>query len=168
MFYGTAEGFADYQTARGRTIPGTWDDTAIEAALLSASEWLDGIYGPSFIGYKTGGFLQDREWPRTTAVIESAIPPYIFATDEMPERVEQATYEAAFRQLTAPGSLQIDYVPTKYKTVEVIGAIRVDYQQFVNATDVQTQISVVETLLWPLIDCGSPSSMSGLSGSVTR
>lgn len=166
MIYGDATGFASYFEARGKELPGTWDDEAIEAALLVASEWIDGIYGSLFIGYKTDGFEQEREWPRTSATVCSAEPRYTYETDAIPARVTKATYEAAFRQLTTPGSLQVDYIPGKYKSVTV-DVISVDYIQFPSANDAQIQIGAVDTLLWPLLDTTRGQS-SGLSGGVGR
>ncbi len=166
--YGNAADFETYNEARGRTIPGTWDNAYIEAALLIASEWIDGIYGSSFIGYKTGGFVQEREWPRTAAVVESSIPAYMFSVSDIPERVVHATYEAAFRQATTPGCLDVDYVPSKYKKVAIEGALSVDYANLNSSADVQMQIGVVDKLLWPLLDDDSPAYSSGLSGSVSR
>jgi len=168
MTYGTAEGFAEYHEARGREIPATWDDEYIDAALLSASEWIDGVYGPSFIGYKTGGFEQEREWPRTAATVTSSTPNFTFETDATPDRVVNATYEAAWRQATTPGSLLADYTPGKYKSVKIEGAISVDYRQFDNAYEIQVQIGAVDTLLWPLIDEYSGGRNSSLSGGSIR
>lgn len=166
--YGTAEGFVEYHENRGREIPGTWDDDTVDAALLSASEWVDSIYGPSFIGYKTGGFEQEREWPRTAATVWSATPPYTFPTSEIPERVVNAVYEAAWRHASSPGSLMVDYTPGKYKSVTIEGALSVDYTQFSSASETQIQIGAVDTLLWPLLDIGSGGRSSSQSGGASR
>lgn len=169
--YGTATGFVEYHEARDREIDGTWDDDVINSALLVASEWIDSVYGPSFVGKKTDGFLQEREWPRINAVVHSSghwPDYYTFPDTEVPERVENATYEAAFRQLTTPGSLQVDYTPAKYKSVSIEGAISVDYAPFTQSSEIQIQIAAIDTLLWPLLDQSSSGNMSGLSGPVSR
>lgn len=168
MTYGTKEGFAEYHEARGREIPGTWDDDLINAALLSASEWIDSVYGPSFIGYKTAGYEQVREWPRTAATVISSTPYYTFATDAVPERVENAAYEAAWRQAETPGSLMVDYTPGKYKSVTIEGALSVDYRQFDHSSEIQLQIGAVDTLLWPLLNEVSGAKSSGFSGGSYR
>lgn len=168
MFYGDATGFEAYNEARGRTIPGTWDTAFIQAALLVASEWIDNMYGPSFIGYKTGGFTQEQEWPRTNAVVTISEPYYNIPTNQIPDRVVKAAYEAAFRQGTTPGSLQTDYTPGKYKSVEVTGAIKVDYATFNSAAETQVQIGVIDNLLLPLLNGNSAALMSGLSGAASR
>ncbi len=164
--YGDKDAFKLYHPARGRAIPSGWSDGMINASLLVASEWIDGIYGSSFIGYKTDGFDQLREWPRTAARVLDAIPVRIFGTTEIPIRVLNATFEAAFRDLTTPGSLQVDYTPGKYMKVSIDGALAVDYKQFSSVDEVQTQIGIVDTWLWPLLECGSESS--SLSGGVYR
>ena len=168
MTYGTATGFAEYFAARGIALPGTLDDDAIDAALLVASEWIDHVYGPSFIGYKTDGFEQEREWPRKSAVIYSTIPAYLYADTAIPNRVLSATYEAAYRQVITPGSLEVDYTPSKYTSVTVEGAISVDYAAFSSSSEVQIQIGTIDKLLWPLLDDQAPSSMSGSSGPASR
>lgn len=171
MIYGDATGFAAYWAARGVELPGTLDDDAIDAALLVASEWIDGVYGPSFVGHKTSGFLQEREWPRTSAVVQASGQwgeYHTFATDAIPDRVKNAAYEAAYRHVITPGSLQVDYTPAKYKSVSVEGAISVDYAMFSNASEVQIQISAIDKLLWPLLDQNAIGSVSGLSGPSSR
>lgn len=165
--YGDAAGFVAYHEARGRSLPATWDDDSINAALLAASEWIDNIYGSSFIGYKSGGFLQAREWPRKSAVVECSIPAYLFGEAEIPDRVENATYEAAYRQMVTPGSLQVDYTPGKYKKVSIDGALSVEYAQ-IDVGDIQVQIAAVDSLLWPLLDKDSPIMSSSLSGGAGR
>jgi hypothetical protein len=180
MNYGDAAGFEAYFTDRNKDIPGTWDTAGINAALLVASEWIDGSYGSSFVGQKTGGFLQEREWPRTSATVvekESrfGIKPslgfvayYTFGVNEIPERVVNATYEAAYRQLTSSGSLEVDYTPGKYKSVSIEGALDVEYRQISSYTEVQLQIGAVDRLLWPLLDSSMGGGMSNLSGGSSR
>lgn len=165
--YGDSEGFTAYHTARGRTIPDTWDDTVINASLLVAAEWLDGVYGSSYSGFKTGGFLQEREWPRTTA-LTNTYPQYIFQPSEMPDRVISAAYEAAFRDASTPGSLQVDYTPGKYKSVAIDGALTVDYTQFSSQSDIQIQIGAIDMLLWPLFTTDGAANSATLSGGAKR
>lgn len=163
MIYGDAAGFVTYHESRGRTIPITWDDAYISAALLVASEWIDATYGPSFIGYKTDGFEQEREWPRIAAIVDS-IPRFVIEDDQIPDRIAKATYEAAFREATIAGSLVKDFTPGKYTSVKIEGALSVDYRQFNYASEIQTQINQVESWLAPLIDVSSGASESSLSG----
>lgn len=146
----SVQGFTDYMTERGRDIPGTWTEEMIDAALLVASEWIDGVYGRMFAGQKAGGFLQDREWPRTGAY-SNTYPVYTFPSDVIPEQIASAVYEAAFRQATNPGSLLVDYTPGKYKRVAIEGALSVEYASFTNASEIQTQFGIIDMILEPLL-----------------
>jgi len=163
--YGSAAEFTTYHEARGRTVPGTWDTDKIEAALLVASEWIDNKYGDRFVGFKTGGYAQEREWPRETAWARST-PEYIFDDDEIPTEVVYATYEAAFREATSLGSLYADYDPQKYNSVSISGAISVQYAQNLDVNSVQKQIQIIEQLLSVLF--GNDPGGSSLSGGSYR
>lgn len=163
-FYGTAAGFRDYHTARGRDVTDYADDALVEAALLVASEWLDAVYFPATWAYtKTGGSAQDRRWPSIGVVDGYG---YAVASDTVPTLVENATYEAAWRQLQSPGSLTLDYTPNKYKRVAIHGSVSVDYASPGQATDVQSRFLIIDQILAPLLTGGG--RMSALSGAVAR
>lgn len=164
----TVEGFTDYHEERGRELPGTWEETAINAALFLASEWIDNVYGSSFIGQKTGGFIQPNEWPRIGAAIQDPKYGYVFPNDAIPEQVTHAVYEAAWREMVSPGSLLVDYTPGKYRRVSVDGAVSVDYAQFSSASDVQTEFPVIDQLLRWLLDNCSGAAGSAYSGMTVR
>lgn len=166
MYYGSADGYKTYQVAHGRVIPTTLTDTEIESALLVASEWLDFRYGTAFIGTKTNGFLQEREWPRKNAVVQE-YPSYTFEDYEIPTQVVNATYEAALRQLEDKGCLSTDYTPPKYKSVSVSGAVAVEYATFDGAFSAQKQIPVVDSLLSSLLDPHA-EDYADFSGKVAR
>ena len=166
MFYGNVDDFKEYFTLRGKVVPGEWDNSKIESALLVSSEWLDHQFENSWIGYKVN-FNQERSWPRQSAVVQS-FPYYVYKTDEIPEQVIKATYEAAFRELTKQGSLQVDFTPNKYKSVSVSGAISVEYNSLSYASDVQTEIPVIEDLMSVLTDSTKSGAFSSLSGKVSR
>lgn len=163
--YGSAAEFTTYHESRGRTVPGTWDDTYIEAALLVASEWLDTKYGGRFYGYPTDGYSQARQWPRTSA-ITNTFPTYVFATDEIPTDVKYAAYEAAWREANTPESLNVDFTSSKYNSVSIDGAIAVEYNTNLDVSSIQKQIGIVEGLLNSLFDPEKTSS--SLSGSISR
>nr|WP_234895473.1 DnaT-like ssDNA-binding protein [Sinorhizobium meliloti] len=71
------------------------------AARLRGSLVVD-RYKPNFSGRRTGGYSQERAWPRTgaTTYFGEAIP-----SNETPVAIINASYEAAFVELTNPGSL---------------------------------------------------------------
>lgn len=168
MFYGSADDFVSYHESRGKTISALWTDDVVDAALLVASEWLDAIYGDQWIGSPTQDiFTQTREWPRQAAAT-FGFPSYLFADDEIPDRVKHAVYEAAFRELTTAGSLLKDYTPSKYKSVTISGAISVDHNLAISsAFDLQTDMPVIKNLMKPLLD-PNRSSGSQFSGKVSR
>jgi len=161
----TIAGFDTYFEARGVERPASVTDDIVTAALLVASEWIDGIYGPSFIGYKTGGFLQSREWPRTLAVVDT-FPYFAFEIDQIPEHVIHAVYEAAWRHASNPGSLLVDYTPGKYKSVSIDGAVSVEYASFNYASETQTTFPRIDQLLWSLL--GGGQSVSRYSSAAQR
>lgn len=160
--YGSVAGFKTYHTARGRAaIIAAFEDDEIEAAKLVSSEWLDGNYRGSFPGIKIGYRAQVREWPRVGGVDRDG---YVIASDSVPTEVENATYEATLRQLITPGSLSVDWTPSKYKRVSVDGAVSAEYNSFYSASDVQTKFKVIDDILAPILTgCGNVSSLSGNS-----
>jgi hypothetical protein len=161
----TIDGFDDYFEARGVERPATMTDEIVTAALLVATEWIDSVYGPSFIGYKTGGFRQSREWPRTMAVVDT-FPYFAFPTDEIPDQLINAVYEAAWRHASTPGSLLADYTPAKYKSVSIDGAVSVEYAAFNSASEIQKSFPRIDQLLSDLLDSGK--SVSSYSGATSR
>lgn len=163
--YGTATAFKTYHVARGRTVPITWSDAYIEASLLVASEWLDDKYGDRFYGFPTDGYTQERQWPRTSAY-SNTYPVYVFAEDEIPDEVVEATYEVAWREANEQGCLSVDFTPSKYTSVSVDGAVSVTYNTSLDSQGVQKQIEPIERMLKDLFDPSKYSS--SLSGGVQR
>lgn len=159
-YYGTTAGFRAYHAARGNDVPAEAidDDTVLEW-LLVASEWLDARY--AFPGLKIGQREQVRDWPR-----HSAFDRYGYAIVGIPREVENATYEIALRQGTVPGSLTLDYSPSKYKSVSIDGAISVTYANYSSAMDVQTHFGIVGQILAPILT--SSGGGSAYSGAINR
>lgn len=158
MEYGTNDGFATYHMARGRTVA-IYNPADVTAARLVASEWIDARYRSSFAGTKLGQRGQVREWPRVGAV---DINSYAIPSDSVPVEIENATYEAAYRQLVTSGSLSVDWTPNVYKRASVDGAVSVEYASFADASDVQTRFKVIDEILAPILTgCGSASPLSG-------
>lgn len=165
MFYGNVDDFKEYFTSRGKIFFETWTNEMIESALLVSSEWLDGQYESLWIGYKVD-FKQERSWPRQSAQIQT-YPYYVYKNDEIPEQVVKAVYEACFRELTKSGSLQVDFTPNKYKSVSVDGAISVEYNDILYASESQIQMPVIQTLMSVLID-QSKGGNNPISGKASR
>lgn len=165
MFYGNVDDFKEYFITRGKDIPQDWTDDMIESALLVSSEWLDGQYESLWIGYKVD-FKQERSWPRQSAQVQT-YPYYVYKNDEIPEQVVKAVYEACFRELTKSGSLQVDFTPNKYKSVSVDGAISVEYNDILYASESQIQMPAIQTLMSVLID-QSKGGNNPISGKASR
>lgn len=103
--YGDDAGFTAYATAAGYTVPaGT-----IAAARQRGSAYIDAVYGDRFTGSPTGGIDQERAWPRTGATAFCSA----LASDLIPLRVVNASYEAAYLELQRPGSLAVIVDPSK-------------------------------------------------------
>jgi len=163
-FYGTAQGLKDYMLARGLILPVDIDtDPEIVAGLLLASENLDATFSMYFDGMKTGGRVQVREWPRLG---HSDKYNYLISSNEIPREIENATYELAMKHFDTPGSLTLDYTPSKFKSVSVDGAISVSYAVFSSHLEIQKQFASVLNALSSLFSDKAQSS--SLSGSVDR
>jgi hypothetical protein len=161
--YGDETGYRAYHTARGRDVEND-EGTAILSSLIVASDWIDGTYRSMWPGTKVGGREQIRDWPRYGVVDINGQP---VPSDVPPVEVDNATYEAAYREIANPGSLSMDYTPSKYKRVSIDGALSVDFAGFNSAADMQTQYTVIDQILYPILGT-SATSNSKLSGEVRR
>lgn len=160
-FYGTASGYKAYWLARGND-QSTVTDPNVQVALLIASEFIDRSFGHQWQGLKVGQRAQVRDWPRSGVVDKNG---YSVASDVPPVEVENAAYEAAFRQLASPGIFFKDYTPGKYKSVSITGALSVEYA-IGDAWSFQTQMPAIGLILAPVLGCYSSGSM--LSGALVR
>ncbi|KRG47348.1 hypothetical protein ARC20_03185 [Stenotrophomonas panacihumi] len=158
--YGTLEGADGYHAARGNTAWGEGSNEARTAALVRATDYIDGRYRyllPSgrwasmFPGVRTEGRGQPNEWPRTGAVDYDGNE---LPIDLVPDEVERATYEAAVRELTEPGSLSPDFVASAQVTREKVGPIDVTYAAAEGegtATPNRPVVPVIDEILAPLL-----------------
>lgn len=95
--YGDDTAFQDWLTANGLTLP----DGAPTPAVLRqrGSAYVDAVYGPKFCGAPTGGYDQERAWPRKGAsALGLTIP-----DDVVPRAIVEASYRAAWLEATTPG-----------------------------------------------------------------
>lgn len=84
-YYGTVEEHAAYWASHGD--PAAWvnaTDAQRIAALVTASEYLDTVYGTRFTGYKSTE-AQVLQWPRTGAFDLSYYP---YASDTVPQVIK--------------------------------------------------------------------------------
>lgn len=162
-FYGTAAGFKTYWMARGgdALILASADDE-INIALLIGSEWIDAAFRDLFAGIKVGGRDQIRELPRSGM---QDIHGYSVASNVVPREGENATYEAAYRQLKTPGIFYRDYTRSKYKNVAITGAVSIQFAVG-SAYDFQTEMPAIAAVIAPILKIHG--SFSGLSGSSSR
>jgi len=157
MFYGTATDFRNYHEARGRDMSDYAVDAAVESLLLTASEWLDGVFRTRFDGYKVDQREQDREWPRYGVVDRDG---YYVDSESIPIEIERATYEAAYREGESAGALLRDYTPKEYRSIRIEGSIAVEYAT-VSAAMLQTQFPIIGQIMERLLgDVGNISPIS--------
>lgn len=150
--YGSDQGLTDWLTANGLTLP----ETAPTSAVLRerGAAYIDGLYGSQFSdrrfsGVPTGGFAQERAWPRTGA---SA---YGVSIDEdvIPVAVEQASYSAAWYEGNNPGKLAV--AATQGGQVKRIKVDVIEKEFFDRGGDAASSatpvLSTVEGLLAPFL-----------------
>ncbi|BCD88055.1 hypothetical protein PSm6_44620 [Pseudomonas solani] len=157
-FYGTLAGAEAYHVARGNAA-WTGEDALRHAALVRASSFVDGLGTRlpepgkavlAFPGHKVGGRSQLLQWPRAGAIDRNgdAIDP-----GQVPVEVEYATYEAALRELTAPGSLRPDFVRAGAVKREKVGPLETEFfdNSEAGADAVLPVLATVDQLLAPLM-----------------
>lgn len=145
--YGSDEAFAEWLTDNGHSMPATAPAPAI--LRLRGSSYVDGTYGPRFLGQPASGIDQDRAWPRTGVQVHGVPVP----VDLVPRRVDHASYEAALHEARNPGSLSASVNPArlvKRKKVDVLE------QEFFEGSgdavaDATLKLTAVEGLLAPLL-----------------
>lgn len=151
--YGDNDGFTAYATAAGYVFPDGTTDAQKTAARQRGSLVID-RYEPRFNGCRTGGYAQERAWPRTGAstYYGEAIP-----SGEVPAPIINASYEAAFLELTNPGSLSPVVTGTSTVKREKVGQLEVEYAtpSAASVADIIVMttpvVTIVEGLLWPFL-----------------
>lgn len=139
---------AAYHTMRGNS---TWTGTDAdkEAALVRATQWLDGRYGDLWPGIRWKLREQSLDWPRVEAYDRDGT---VVDYDSIPPEVLSATCEAALRELVTPGSLSPDVTPGTAKVLtEVKGIKWTPLRAAASAEDMAPTITAVNRALAPLI-----------------
>lgn len=145
--YGDENGFEEYAEQRGWELPAGGD---VNSALLRGSLFVD-RYEPKFSGRRAGGFAQARAWPRDGAetYYGESVP-----SDIIPAVIEQAAYEAAFLELTNPGSLSPVVTGSATVKREKVGSLEIEYASSSSASveDIVALatpvVTSIEGLLW--------------------
>ncbi len=143
--YGTDQGFADWLTMNGHVLP----ESAPAPAVLRqrGSQYIDGLYGSRFSGQPTGGFEQERAWPRAGAEASGRTIP----AGVVPVAIEQASYHAAFQEAQRPGSLSVSAMNAGALKRKKIDVLEKEYFEGSGdaVADNTLRLSAVEGLLEP-------------------
>ena len=140
--YGSNEGFTAYAEAAGYVFPDGTTEPQKTAARQRGSLFID-RYEPRFSGSRTGGYAQDRAWPRTGASTYYGEP---IPSDVVPVAIENASYEAAYLELTNPGSLSPVVTGSSTVKREKVGSLEVEY-----ATSSSTDIADIVAMATPVV-----------------
>lgn len=149
--YGSDAEFQAYAEARDKYDPALAQGT-LAGARQRGSDYLDAMYEDRFPGNPTGGADQERAWPRTGATDRygNAIGPGV-----VPQRIVNASYEAALIEIVSPGALSAVVSGTSLvKRERVEGAVEVEYavsENTVLATAIRPVASAIEGMLTPLL-----------------
>lgn len=143
--YGDDSGFNSWLTSNGYSLP---SGAPSEAVLRErGSVYLDGTYAGRFPGTPTNGAAQEREWPRTDATDRYG---NALASNTVPQRVINASYQAAYLEATSPGIFATTYTPGNNKVLTAVDTIK--WTVVGDASDGMTPISTaIEGILYPLL-----------------
>jgi hypothetical protein len=145
--YGTDAEFQTWLTAKGRVLPA--DAPAVAALRERGSVYIDGLYYRRFPGYPTGGAAQERQWPRSGAADRWGND---IASDDVPPRVVEASFEAAWIEATSPGALSATYTPGQNKVLTEVGNIKWTVVGDASGDDAMWLVStVIDGILGPLL-----------------
>ena len=146
MTYGTTQGLQGYADATGRTIPA---GASLDAALYNASLYIDGTYWDDFCGEPA---TDDAAFPRK-------------GQSDVPQRVINATYEAALAWIANPTSLSASGSAGGQVVKEKVDVIEVAYaapQGEWSIGDRAPKFTVIDGLLKPYI-CVTPDGFGGFA-----
>lgn len=150
--YGTDVDLKSYWDEAGYTYA---SDAPFGALRQRGSTYIDATYGERFPGEPTGGIDQERAWPR---VWGNSLR-FGASSTVIPQRVKSASYEAAYLEVTAPGSLAVTVDPAKRVKRQKIDTIEREFFQ-PGAPDFWAPnapvSSVIEGLLAPLLGPSIP------------
>lgn len=145
--YGDDTGLDTWLAANGYTWP-----AAITKAVgrQRGSAYIDGVYGSRFPGTRTGGYAQERAWPRTDAQTADGED---IASDEVPTAVVEASYAAAYYEASNPGALAVAVTAAGAVKRKEVASLKIEYFEgkggaVSNATPV---LAAVEGLLAPFL-----------------
>lgn len=151
--YGSDTGFQDWLVTNGYVLP----EGALAPAILRqrGSQYIDGLYGSRFAGQPTGGFEQERAWPRTGAEASAQTIP----SGVVPVAIEQASYHAAYQEALSPGSLSVAASASGAVKREKVDVLEIEYAAGSGdaVADATVRLSAVEGLLKPYFAVARPA-----------
>lgn len=155
--YGSDEAFTAWAAANGYTVP---ESPSVAVLRQRGSAYLDALYGakmnaPRFSGQPTGGFAQERAWPRTGAEAYGVAIP----SDEVPAAIEQASYFAGWHEANNPGSLQVAATAARSVKRKKIDVIETEFFEGSGdaVADATVRLAAVEGLVAPFLTQPLPS-----------
>lgn len=120
--YGSDEGLIAYLDGLGMELP-----VGANPAVLRqiGSDYVDGAYGYMlFCSQKTGGWDQEREWPRSSHYLNGQLVPDTL----IPQAWINASYRAAYLEAVTPGWATTGTDASRQtKRERVEGAVEVEY-----------------------------------------
>lgn len=154
--YGDDPGFEAWLEANGYELPVGAPDEAV--LRQRGSSYIDAQYGSRFVGAPTGGYAQERAWPRTGACVRGSEIP----DDVIPVAVINASYEAALQVANDPASLSVvGSAAQRVRREKVEGAVEVEYQSSSSscdtAADLTPVMTIVDGMLAPFLRDNAPS-----------
>lgn len=143
--YGSDGAFATWLTDNGLTLPVSAPSPAI--LRQRGADYIDGLYsgvdgaetGYRWKGDATGGYEQERSWPRTGVLVgQQAVP-----DSAIPVAVERASYMAAFQEASSPGSLTAMISAAKLVKRQKVDSIEREFFGPSDGIDLATAITPV-------------------------
>lgn len=148
--YGDDAGFTAWLADNGYELP----DEAPAVAVLRqrGATIVDALYGSRFVGEPTGGFAQERAWPRTGAFAKGTVIP----ADVVPNDVIIASYHAALSAVESTGDNTAIGTPQIIKR-DKVGDVETEFADTASAfrwgDDVP--VSILDGLLAPYLRISS-------------
>lgn len=119
--YGTNEGFTEWVTANGFTLP---EGVNVDTLRMIGSAYIDAAYGAKLTcSRRAGGFEQDLEWPRKGHVVNGELVPDTL----IPPVWVKASYRAAYLEAMTPGWATTGTDPNRVTRREKVDVIEVEY-----------------------------------------
>lgn len=157
--YGSDEDFNAWMADGGYTTTGA-SSLSVAQLRQRGADYIDGTYGARFYGEPTGGFEQERAWPRVNAKVHKAAVP----SDLIPRSVIIASYFAALHEDNNPGALAVAARATGQVKRKKVDVLETEFFESSGdaAADATIKLSAVEGLLAPFLKSETTGVSFGL------